>query len=256
MIKVTDSFFMGNDAGWFCACCPTLVINPEEVQEFLSFSLPHWNVGTEFAVEGIVDLDAVPEEKRDLPLGGDDNPIPLVRFTSVSTAREPARATRQPITAVQRLALTSEGDTFEEQYEDVLQNIEFSIVKVYYEHPEMTDWQALAAVESLLRAYQAEAKGRQAAPPPTDPLAQEAYALARALCEWRLGRGAPFENEQGEPVEVSPEPVTLGEMVACLKRIRSHQYGSHANAATGTSTMHFGSFLLVLISSTRCNSVE
>jgi len=31
MIKVTDSFFVGNDMGWFCARCPTLVINPEEV---------------------------------------------------------------------------------------------------------------------------------------------------------------------------------------------------------------------------------
>jgi hypothetical protein len=214
MIKVTDSFFMGNDAGWFCACCPTLVINPEEVQEFLSFSLPHWDVGTEFAVAGIVNVDAVPEEKRSLPLGGDDNPVPLVRFTSVSHQREPAQA------PLRHVAPTSEGDTFEKQYEDVLQNIEFSIVRVYYAHPEMTDWQALAAVEALLRAYQAEAKGRQAAPPPPDPLAQEVYTLARVTCEWRLGRGAPFENEQGEPVEVSLKPVTLDEMVACLKRIR------------------------------------
>jgi len=58
-------------------------------------SLPHWNVGSEFALLGIVDLDAIPEDKRDLPLGDDDNPIPLVEFTSISQEKPPRSPSQQ-----------------------------------------------------------------------------------------------------------------------------------------------------------------
>ena len=42
--------------------------------------MPHWDVGNEYCVEGIVDLDAIPEDKRHLPLGAEGNPIPLIEF--------------------------------------------------------------------------------------------------------------------------------------------------------------------------------
>ncbi len=109
---------------------------------------------------------------------------------------------------------------FEERYEDVLQNIEFGIIQVYSEHPEMTNWEVLAAVEALLRIYRAEAKGRQATSPSLAPLAQEVYDSVKMMCEWRLGREMTFLDEEGEPVELSPEPITLDELVACLKRVR------------------------------------
>lgn len=90
--RMADSFFVGNDMGWFCANCPTVVINPEDVGEMMQHSRPDWDVGSEFAVLGIIDLEAVPEEKRHLPLGHDDNPIPLVEFTN--TSRESGRSRR------------------------------------------------------------------------------------------------------------------------------------------------------------------
>ncbi len=80
--KVRDSFVMGSDFGWFCGGCPVVVINSHKVRQMLAHSVPHWDVGNEFCVEGIVDLDAIPENKRHLPLGGDDNPIPLINFKS------------------------------------------------------------------------------------------------------------------------------------------------------------------------------
>jgi hypothetical protein len=82
--KVTDTFMTGNKMGWFCTRCPVVVINPTEVSEFLPYRLSKWDVGNEFAVLGIIDLNAVPQDKRELPLGGDDNPIPLVQFTNLS----------------------------------------------------------------------------------------------------------------------------------------------------------------------------
>jgi len=42
-----------------------------------------WDVGEEYAILGLVDLDAIPEEKEYLPLGSDENPIPLVEFTNI-----------------------------------------------------------------------------------------------------------------------------------------------------------------------------
>lgn len=198
--EIADSFIMGSDFGWFCTQCLTVVIDPREVSKMLQYTLPDWNVGTEFAVVGIVDLDAVPEEKRHLPFGGEDNPIPLVEFTHASPAQDER--------------------SFEERYGDVLQNIEFGIILVYHDHPEMTDWQALDAIEALLRKYQAEAKGRQVKLPSLDPLAEKVYDLVEAMCEWRLGRAMPFEVKDEEPLEFSPEPITLEEIIACLKRIR------------------------------------
>lgn len=82
--QTADTFCMGGDFGWFCPACPTVVIDPAQVSKMLSYSLPHWDVGTSFAALGIIDLDAIPAEKANVPLGDDDNPIPLVQFTSVN----------------------------------------------------------------------------------------------------------------------------------------------------------------------------
>ncbi len=213
--ELTDSFMIGGDIGWFCTRCPTVVINPEEVTEFLMQPLPHWDVGEEFTIVGIVDLDAIPEEKRDLPLGDDDNPIPLVKFTNTPDNEEETSLVVQ--TGIER---KDSSLPFEERYEDVLQNLEFGIVQVYHNHPEMTDWEALAAIEALLRTYRAEAKGRQASPPSLNSLAEEVYDLVETMCEWRLGREMPFSNKEGEPMELPLEPITLDELIACLKRIR------------------------------------
>lgn len=93
--KITDSFLVGNDMGWFCTRCPTVVINPEEPSDMLQHGLPHWDSGNEFIVLGVIDLDAIPEEKQHLPLGDDDNPIPLVQFTNISRETASGRPARR-----------------------------------------------------------------------------------------------------------------------------------------------------------------
>ena len=79
----TDFFVMGGDFGWFCLDCPTVVINTRRVKEMLQEAAFRWDVGEEYAILGLVDLDAIPEEKEHLPLGSDENPIPLVEFTNI-----------------------------------------------------------------------------------------------------------------------------------------------------------------------------
>ena len=92
---------------------------------------------------------------------------------------------------------------FEEEYEDVLQNIEFGIVRVYREHPQMTDYHALSAVEALVHGYHAESQGREVAPASLDPpglphLRGPVHRVARAPIftgeTWRIlgcGTAAP-----------------------------------------------------------------
>lgn len=220
--EITDSFFIGSDMGWFCPRCPTVVINSEKVNELLTHGMPKWDIGTTFAVAGIIDLDAIPEEKRDLPLGDDDNPIPLVEFTSISDEtrqREPGEEQPQLIVRPD-IERRDPSLPFEERYQDVLQNIEFGIIRVYQNHPEMTDWEALAAIEALSRVYNAEAKGREMTPPSLGPLSEEVYDFVETMCKWRLGREMPFSDKEGEPVEFPMQPLALDEIVACLKRVR------------------------------------
>jgi hypothetical protein len=112
---------------------------------------------------------------------------------------------------------------FEEQYQDVLQNIEFAIVSVYRENGELSDWGVGAALDGLIRAYGAEERGRDAPVLRLAELEQKVYNRVRGMCEWRLGRQALIGDEQaGEQPDglELPEPVTQGEIVACLKRIR------------------------------------
>ena len=111
-----------------------------------------------------------------------------------------------------------QGD-FEEKYLDVLQNIEFGILSVYRQHPEMVDWDALKAIETLIREYQAELTDRSLPVVAMQPFAREAHDAVRAMCEWRLGRN-PARVEEGQSPELSPEPKTTDEMILCLKRIR------------------------------------
>jgi hypothetical protein len=112
-----------------------------------------------------------------------------------------------------------DDQSFEGRYLDVLQNLEFGIIQVVRRHPKMSDWEALAVVEALMQVYRAEATGREARPPKLDPLAEETYGIVESMCEWRLGRGQ-FVNDEGEPMELSVEPITAEEMYKCLKRIR------------------------------------
>jgi len=112
-------------------------------------------------------------------------------------------------------------DRFEDQYLDVLQNLEFGIVQAAREQPELADWHVESAVNALVKLYRAEASGSETRDPAADldPLAQEVYALMYGMAELRLGRGQAFD-EDGEPVEIPCEPITAQEMVDCLKRIR------------------------------------
>ena len=68
-----------NDGGYFCPNCPVVVLDNEKFEEMASIGIRS-SKPVEFTVAGLVDYEAIPEDKAHLPLGYDDNPIPLVKF--------------------------------------------------------------------------------------------------------------------------------------------------------------------------------
>lgn len=110
------------------------------------------------------------------------------------------------------------AETFEEKYEQVLQNIEFALVQVYHAHSDLTDWDATEGLRGLTRMYQAELN-KQATPTlKLSPLQQEAYNAVERICEWRLGREV-LMDEKGQNVAPELQFQTLDEIILCLKRI-------------------------------------
>lgn len=110
---------------------------------------------------------------------------------------------------------------FEERYLDVLQNIEAAIMMVYGNQPALLDSEVDAALEALIARYAAEERGRTPQPAHLPGNRQEVYDKVSEVCEWRLGRGDLASIRAAEPeMNVEPERKTVGEIVACLKRIR------------------------------------
>jgi hypothetical protein len=73
-------FVTGNDGGYFCFRCPVVVLDHSKFSDFASIGMGNDIPGSEFAVLGLVDLEAIPEDKKHLSLGDEGNPIPLVQF--------------------------------------------------------------------------------------------------------------------------------------------------------------------------------
>jgi hypothetical protein len=106
----------------------------------------------------------------------------------------------------------------ENEYLDVLQNIEFALASVYREHSEMTDYNADKVVEVILREYKAENTGRTATTRRLQGVDEVTYQRLHIVCEWRLGRG---EIEGPNEVQIKGDlpPISPTEMIACLKRV-------------------------------------
>jgi hypothetical protein len=112
--------------------------------------------------------------------------------------------------------------SFEEEYQDVLHNIESAIVMYYREHPDLIDAEVEAGLEWLSKYYSAQAQGKTSSyRKPKGNSAQVAEAV-KVVCDWRLEREKlSATDEKGNRVELDIDSKTPSEIVACLKRIKS-----------------------------------
>lgn len=108
----------------------------------------------------------------------------------------------------------------EDQYFDVLQNIETAIVAVYDDQPDLLDAEVLDAIDALIRTYAWEKDGRGAPTLRLSDRAQLVFDASRRMCEWRLGRQSSNPGTV-EREEAGPGELTVSDIVLCLQRIRS-----------------------------------
>jgi hypothetical protein len=107
----------------------------------------------------------------------------------------------------------------EEEYADVLHNIEMAILTVYEGNTELTDSDVLKAIDLLMNAYEREKRGRVGVTPMPSGRANAVYEQCRRICEWQLGRQLLNENEAGNEGAQGGD-LTLPGLMLCLKRIR------------------------------------
>lgn len=108
--------------------------------------------------------------------------------------------------------------SFEDEYLDVLQNIEMGIVSVYRKHNELLDYDVDKVLNLLWKEYRNEQISKASSLPNLNPNAQLVYDSVKAMCEWRLGRMEMTVSD--EFIRVKPEPISVDEILGCLKRIR------------------------------------
>jgi len=102
-----------------------------------------------------------------------------------------------------------------EEHQDVLQNIEFAIVSVYKEHPDIVDTAVMRALDTAINYYNAERRGHSPKPVTLSGNALLIFERVKDMCEYRLGHNTSSDQGLKEIGTVSGEVI-----VSCLRRIR------------------------------------
>jgi len=63
----------------FCSQCPVVVFDVEKVGQAAKFGI-RGDKNLEYFISGIIDLESIPEDKKHLEIGCEENPIPLIKF--------------------------------------------------------------------------------------------------------------------------------------------------------------------------------
>ena len=80
----------------FCSNCPVVVFDSDKVELAAKVGI-RGDKNLRYNIAGLIDLDAIPKDKKHLPIGCDENPIPLVQFLpdlnskTVTDAKKPGR---------------------------------------------------------------------------------------------------------------------------------------------------------------------
>ena len=99
---------------------------------------------------------------------------------------------------------------------DVLQNIEFGIMRVYRTETDLIDVDAQDAVDALVRHYVAEENGRHAPDHRLTGKSVRVFTSVKEMCEWRLGR----QELAAEGGDGATPTITVPELVRCLRKIQ------------------------------------
>jgi hypothetical protein len=104
----------------------------------------------------------------------------------------------------------------EEEYLDILQNIEFAIVSVFEKHPTLVDHRVMSALDAVIEAYRVEAGGRMHRQISLEDEEKEIFDRVKSVCEWRLGRTQNLEGLETPP----GNPTSPDIILSCLRKVR------------------------------------
>lgn len=85
--KAMDGQIVGSGGGYFCTACPVVVLDRARFDDYAAMSRAA-RAGSSYLVLGLVDLSAVPDNKKHLPFDHANNPLPLVMFTNLQQGPE------------------------------------------------------------------------------------------------------------------------------------------------------------------------
>ena len=103
---------------------------------------------------------------------------------------------------------------FEDQYLDVLQNVEWALLSLVKDHPELSDHDMLCIIEQALTYYKSQQRENPViAQSKLTDIRQDIFERILSMCEWRLGRLPPPDKQ------IACNPITIEELILCLKRI-------------------------------------
>jgi len=75
-----EAEFMTNlSGGHFCEKCPVVVFDNDKVEKAARYGLRGVR-SLQYFIEGIIDLDSIPDNKKHMEIGCEENPVPLVPF--------------------------------------------------------------------------------------------------------------------------------------------------------------------------------
>jgi hypothetical protein len=106
--------------------------------------------------------------------------------------------------------------TIEDEYLDVLQNIEFAIVSVFREHNDLRDSNVMHSLDALIDLYRAESRGHKLKEYKLPEKETQVFEGVKSMCELRLGRG----DLNAQIPDMFGEPKTIEDIIACLRKIR------------------------------------
>jgi len=77
----------------FCKKCPVVVFDTGKVEQAAKLGI-RGGKNIEYTIAGFIDLDAIPDNKKHLEIGSDENPMPIVYFLpdqNITTKKKPGR---------------------------------------------------------------------------------------------------------------------------------------------------------------------
>ncbi|MEO8209358.1 MAG: hypothetical protein ABI840_02265 [bacterium] len=107
--------------------------------------------------------------------------------------------------------------SIENKYLDVLQNLEFAIQSVYKTQKDLTDYEVLFAIESLIEFYTAQERKREPRDFKLSENSIKVFAELKSISDFRIGKRKLIEDD----VEVNIDFILISELLNCLKKIKN-----------------------------------